>query len=100
MGRTIFNQIRFDRRDDYSNSIKETKWEFFIPGINSGVYKPATLSAIVVIRKKKAGFFKLKEEVLSSNISLSTIEFDQLFEEMRKIKELRDNFDKQLNHRL
>lgn len=87
----IFNQLKFKKEDKYTDSIKNTEWEFFIPGVNSGVYKPASLHILVRIKENKAGFFKLKESISYSNITLTSQQFDELYNEMIKIKELRDN---------
>lgn len=91
MSITIFNQLKFNRQDEFRKSLKDTQIEFFIPGVNSGVYYPATLAIKVLIKEFRPGFFHFTKYISHSNLSLTTTEFDLLFEEMRKIKELRDN---------
>lgn len=91
--RTIFKELFYNREQRFTGSIKKSKFRFFIPGINSGVYKPASLHLDVTIENIEGGFFKLFSTRLYTEITLTSQEFDELFEEMRKIKELRDNFD-------
>lgn len=90
---TLFNQLKFKRNEQFSDSIREVNLEFFIPGVNSGVYTPATLCVVARIKEKACGFFKFKKEVfLGTTVRLTKEEFDQLFSEMEKIKKLRDTF--------
>ena len=89
---TLFKHLKFSRRKDYTKSVKDSKWEFFIPGINSGAYIPASLHILVLITQQKAGFFKLNVVKTSADITLTPSEFDSLYEEMTKIKNIRDNF--------
>lgn len=85
-----FNWLKFQRTDDASTYIKNTNWEFFIPGVNSGSYSPASLHISVRIDKRYSGFFTLRRDILYSDLTLSNTEFDALFEEMKKIKAFRD----------
>lgn len=91
MERVIFRQLKFKRRSDSTKHVRDTQVEFFIPGVNSGVYSPATICVSMRIEQITSGFFKFKKSILGSSITLTTNEFDELFEEMRKIKELREN---------
>lgn len=88
----IFNTVEFNRNTESGNKvIQDSRWQFFVPGVNSGIYKPATLHARVRINEKEAGFFKFKENFKYADITLSQEEFDQLFEEIKKIKALQDS---------
>jgi hypothetical protein len=89
--RTIFNHLKFNSEVETTKYINKTKWEMFIPGINSGVYKPASLCIHAVTEETKAGLFSLKKTMQHANLTLSWSEFDALYEEMTKIKNLRDN---------
>lgn len=91
MSSTIFKQLNFNTKKDFRDSTQETEWGFFVPGVNSGIYDPASLHVRVVIREKKARFFYLRASVSSSHMTLSFQQFDELFSEMQKIKALRDS---------
>jgi len=85
-----FNQLQFQRELHTRDTIQKSKFEFFVPGVNSGIYSPATLYVGVQIQEKKARFFNFKSATAYASITLNKDEFDELFAEMEKIKKLRD----------
>lgn len=87
----IFKQLKFLSTRETKDSHQEEEIEFFIPGVNSGIYKPVTLVIDVKINETKAGFFRFKKHTAHMRKTLNVIEFDELFEEMSKIKKLRDS---------
>jgi hypothetical protein len=90
MSERIFKHLKFLRSSERRDATQAARYEFLIPGVNSGIYKPATLHIIVVIKEKVAGFFRLKDMSAVGNITLTDEEFDQLYAEMEKIKKFRD----------
>lgn len=87
---SIFKQLKFTRTNERRDAVQETRMEFMVPGVNSGIYKPATLHIICVIKEKVAGFFTLRNVSAVTTMTLTDEEFDQLYDEMTKIKKLRD----------
>ena len=90
--KTIFKQLQFNRVNEYRNprTLTNAEFHFFIPGVNSGIYSPATLYVRVRLEEKVAGFFRFKKSVIVDDITLTPNEFDELYDEMTKIKKLRD----------
>ena len=89
--RTIFKQLLFKRDQEWNDNIRESKIGFYIAGVNSGVYNPATLVVEANIVNKTAGLFRFNTLRTHAQITLSPDEFDELFAEMEKIKKLRDS---------
>ena len=53
---SLFKTIKVERNNEYSKSYKETKFQFLIPGVNSGAYTP-TLHVQALIKELPAIFF-------------------------------------------
>jgi hypothetical protein len=88
--RTIFKQLQFTAEHDYRDTIHKSEFEFFVPGVNSGIYAPATLHIRVLATEKRARMLGFKTVKTFSEITLTTSQFDELFSQMVKIKNLRD----------
>ena len=68
--------------------------EAFVPGVNSGIYEPATLNFNVRIKERAARFFQWRDRSLSGSILLSIHEFDDLLDQMTRIRNLREDQSK------
>jgi hypothetical protein len=90
MIKPIFKQLLFKRDKEWIDTIQHSGFGFFVPGVNSGIYDPATLVVQARIEEKWAGFFKFKTVKSFAEITLTPNEFDELFSEMEKIKKLRE----------
>lgn len=88
---THFKEIVFSKEVEGSNFLKRSKWKAFIPGINSGIYKPASICFQVTIEDWKNKYLNFTKTTTHANITLSWSEFNDLYDEMTKIKSLRDN---------
>lgn len=88
--KSIFKQLQFQTSYETSREIHKADFGFFVPGVNSGIYDPATLSVRVYIEEKLAGLFNFRTVKSSASIILTPIQFDELFSEMEKIKQLRE----------
>jgi hypothetical protein len=86
----IFKQLKFSRHDENTQCIQESEFGFFVPGVNSGIYEPATLVVQSRIVEKRVSLFKFTTIKTFASMTLTPIQFDELFEEMEKIKKLRD----------
>jgi hypothetical protein len=88
-----FKQVKFERDSTCNDRRQESRFEFFVPGVNSGAYDP-TLRVVVVVEEWIAGFFgRLFRTRVSTQITLREAEFDELFLEMQKIKMFRDGLN-------
>jgi hypothetical protein len=88
---TYFKEITFSKEVEGVKFLKRSKWRAFIPGINSGVYKPASICFQVRIEYWTNKLFRFTKTVSNAEVTLSRSEFNDLYEEMTKIKNLRDN---------
>ena len=86
----IFKILKFDREKETKIAVEKSEWHFFVPGVNSGAYD-GTLHINVRHQNLTAGIFSFKKNTFYTDINLKRDEFDDLYKEMTKIKELRDN---------
>lgn len=87
---TIFKQLEFKSSHEWTGTIQDARFDFYVPGVNSGIYKPATLVVGVLVEEKRAGLFRFRTVKTYAKITLTPNQFDELFAEMQKIKILRD----------
>jgi len=88
--RTVFKTLKFKRRNESSAHLGDIDIEMYVPGVNSGVYSPASLHISVCITKYFSGLFRLKKTRVCESFTLTQSEFDQLREEIQKIDLLRE----------
>jgi hypothetical protein len=91
----IFKELKFTDRKELSRSNVTTTIRAFVPGVNSGVYSPPSLHIQARIDEAKAGWFKLRRTTSGGSLTLSLREFDDLFEQMERIKALRAQIQKE-----
>lgn len=84
-----FFELHFKRNKEWTGTIQDADFGFYIPGVNSGVYDP-TLHVNASITEKIAGLFSFATRKTCATITLRPQEFDELYAEMTKIKKLRD----------
>lgn len=87
---TYFKELTFSKEVEGTKFLKRSRWKAFIPGINSGVYKPASICFQVRIEDWKNKLFRFTKSTTHADITLSWSEFNDLYDEMTKIKKLRD----------
>lgn len=92
--KTIFKQIQFKTGYETRDTIQDSNFGFFVPGVNSGIYDPPTLHVQVLIQEKRAKLFLFRTVKTYASITLTPSQFDELFAEMEKIKQLRDSQQK------
>ena len=88
--RTIFKQLKFHKKTETNRWQQRSSVEFYVPGVNSGVYDPPSLHITMQITELKPRLFRFSKQSLTAGITLTVTQFDELFEEMQKIKALRE----------
>jgi hypothetical protein len=82
-----FKQLKFTRKEEFSDSYRETILESFIPGVNSGAYNK-TIHIKMTVIEYKPYFFWLKKQKSIGYITLNSYEFKEFTEEINKINSL------------
>lgn len=88
----IFKEHIFKRDVEWNNgtSVRRMKLKFLIPGVNSGIYTPTLYIEAYQEEWEEAHLFKFNYKKICNGMQLTPSEFDDLYEEMTKIKKLRD----------
>lgn len=100
MNEPIFRHLSFRSNFECTDLIRRADFGFFVPGVNSGIYRPASLHVTVGIEEKRAKFFKIETVRANASMTLTPDQFDELYSEMTKIKALRDSLKQNEKNRI